>query len=45
MQFFLKPGFYVQAPLEATYQTAWSHFPVPMKRLLEPSAASSASGA
>jgi hypothetical protein len=32
---FLKPGWYVPAPLEATYQETWSHFPAPMKRLLE----------
>jgi Protein of unknown function (DUF4058) len=35
MTIFLKPGRYVDAPLEATYQTAWSFFPAPLKRLLE----------
>jgi hypothetical protein len=35
MPLFLKPGFYVPAPLEATYQETWSRFPAPMKRLLE----------
>jgi hypothetical protein len=34
MPIFLKPDFYVPAPLEATYDTTWSHFPAPMKRLL-----------
>jgi len=34
MPLFLKPGFYVPAPLEATYQETWSRFPAPMKRLL-----------
>jgi hypothetical protein len=32
---FLEPGFYVPAPLETTYQTAWETFPAPLKRLLE----------
>jgi hypothetical protein len=36
MPIFLKPGFYVPAPLEETYQTTWNHFPAPMRRLLEP---------
>jgi hypothetical protein len=36
MPLFLKPEFYVPAPLEATYQETWSRFPRPMKRLLEP---------
>jgi Protein of unknown function (DUF4058) len=36
MPIFLKPEFYVPAPLEASYQHAWDHFPAPMKRLLEP---------
>ncbi|MGC8642820.1 MAG: DUF4058 family protein [Isosphaeraceae bacterium] len=40
MPIFLKPGFYVPAPLEATYQETWSRFPQPMKRLLEPPAGS-----
>ena len=36
MPIFLKPDFYVPAPLEATYQTTWDEFfPAPMKRLLE----------
>lgn len=35
MPLFLKPGFYVPAPLEATYQETWSRFPEPMKRLLD----------
>ena len=35
MPIFLKPGFYVPAPLEATHQETWSRFPTPMKRLLE----------
>jgi hypothetical protein len=34
MPIFLKPGLYVPAPLEATYQETWNHFPTPMKRLL-----------
>jgi hypothetical protein len=36
MPLFLKPGFYVPAPLEETYRTTWDEFfPAPMKRLLE----------
>jgi hypothetical protein len=35
MPLFLKPEFYVPAPLEATYQTAWNVFPAPLKRLLQ----------
>ncbi|HTU21592.1 MAG TPA: DUF4058 family protein [Gemmataceae bacterium] len=35
MPLFLKPGFYVPAPLEATYQTTWKGFPAVLKRLLE----------
>jgi len=35
MPLFLKPEFYVPAPLEATYQTTWGLFPAPLKRLLE----------
>jgi hypothetical protein len=31
---FLKPGIYVQAPLEATYQAAWTVFPSALKGLL-----------
>jgi hypothetical protein len=35
MPLFLKPQYYVPAPLETTYQTTWNVFPAPMKRLLE----------
>jgi hypothetical protein len=35
MPLFLKPEFYVQAPLEATYQTTWQVFPAALKGLLE----------
>jgi hypothetical protein len=35
MPLFLEPEFYVPAPLEATYQTSWSHFPGVLKGLLE----------
>jgi hypothetical protein len=35
MPLFLEPECYVPAPLEATYQTTWSAFPAPLKRLLE----------
>src|SRR5262249_3551711 len=35
MPLFLKPGFYVPAPLEATYQETWNRFPAPIKRLLD----------
>jgi len=35
MPIFLKPDFYVLAPLESTYESTWFHFPTPMKRLLE----------
>jgi hypothetical protein len=35
MPLFLKAGFYVPAPLEATYQTTWKGFPAVLKRLLE----------
>jgi hypothetical protein len=34
MPLFLKPGEYVPAPLEATYQSTWDLFPTPLKRLL-----------
>jgi hypothetical protein len=34
MPIFLKPDFYVPAPLETTYQSTWGRFPAPMKRLL-----------
>jgi hypothetical protein len=40
MPIFLRPGFYVPAPLEATYQTTWNVFPAAMKPLLEPASAS-----
>jgi hypothetical protein len=36
MPLFLRPEIYVPAPLEATYQVAWSHFPRALKKLLEP---------
>jgi len=35
MPLFLKPQFYVPAPLEATYQTTWNVFPTLLKGLLE----------
>jgi hypothetical protein len=36
MPIFLKPEFYVPAPLEETYRTTWEDFfPTPMKRLVE----------
>jgi hypothetical protein len=41
MAIFLKPDFYVPAPLEATYESAWYHFPAAMKRLLESSGGNS----
>jgi hypothetical protein len=34
MPLFLKPEFYVPAPLEATYQATWDVFPTPLKGLL-----------
>jgi hypothetical protein len=37
MPLFLKPEFYVPAPLEATYQATWNVFPNALKGLLEPS--------
>ena len=39
MPLFLKPEFYVPAPLEATYHLTWQVFPTPLKGLLEPSTA------
>jgi hypothetical protein len=36
MPIFLKPEVYVPAPLEATYQSTWAHFPKALKKLLEP---------
>ena len=36
MPLFLKPEFYVPAPLEATYHLTWQVFPTPLKGLLEP---------
>jgi hypothetical protein len=35
MPLFLKPEFYVPAPLEATYQATWAAFPAPLKGLLD----------
>jgi hypothetical protein len=35
MPLFLKPGIYVPASLEATYQTTWNLFPAALKGLLE----------
>ena len=35
MPLFLKPEFYVPAPLETTYQATWQVFPAPLKSLLE----------
>jgi hypothetical protein len=35
MPLFLKPEFYVPAPLEATYQKTWQVFPAALKGLLE----------
>jgi hypothetical protein len=35
MPLFLKPEYYVPAPLETTYQTTWSVFPGALKGLLE----------
>jgi hypothetical protein len=35
MPLFLRPEFYVPAPLEATYQTTWDLFPAVLKPLLE----------
>jgi hypothetical protein len=35
MPLFLKPGSYVRAPLEPTYQTTWQVFPAALKGLLE----------
>jgi len=34
MPLFLRPEIYVSAPLESTYQTAWSAFPDPLKGLV-----------
>jgi hypothetical protein len=34
MPLFLKPGYYVPAPLEATYQATWDLFPAALKGLL-----------
>jgi hypothetical protein len=45
MPLFLRPEFYVPVPLEVTYQTTWSVFPKPMKRLLEGPIESSNGGA
>jgi hypothetical protein len=35
MPFFLGPGSYVPAPLDATYQMAWIAFPTPLKPFLD----------
>jgi len=35
MPLFLKPEFYVPAPLESTYQTTWGLFPMALKGLFE----------
>jgi hypothetical protein len=35
MPLFLKPEYYVPAPLEVTYQAAWAGFPAALKGLLE----------
>jgi hypothetical protein len=42
MPLFLKPGVYVPAPLEATYQATWDVFPTVLKGLLEGQPASQA---
>ena len=34
MPLFLRPGVYVQAPLEASYQTTWEQFPTALRGLL-----------
>src|SRR5439155_15923731 len=34
---FLEPGFYVEVPLEATYQRSWSVLPEPIRRRVDPS--------
>jgi hypothetical protein len=38
MPVFLDGDFYIEAPLEETYQTTWNALPVEIRRLLEPSA-------
>ena len=40
MPLFLRPGYYIPAPLEASYQEAWASFPAPLKGLLQGGAAS-----
>ena len=35
MPLFLRPGFYVPAPLEATYRSTWEQFPAPLRGLLQ----------
>jgi hypothetical protein len=35
MPLFLQPGFYVNAPLEGTYETTWGVFPAALKGLLQ----------
>jgi hypothetical protein len=44
MPLFLKPEFYVPAPLEATYQATWSVFPNALKGLLEEPAPHASNG-
>jgi hypothetical protein len=39
MPLFLSQDFYIQVPLEDTYQTTWNVFPAPLKGLLEPPSA------
>ena len=36
MPLFLTPGWYVNVPLDATYQTTWGLLPAELKQLLEP---------
>lgn len=38
MPIFLRPGIYIPAPLEASYQTAWQQFPAALRGLLSDSA-------
>jgi hypothetical protein len=44
MPLFLKPDFYVQAPLQATYQATWKAFPGLLKGLLDSPTDHSANG-
>ena len=34
MPLFLRPEFYVPAPLEATYRATWDLFPIPLRGLV-----------